>query len=319
FCREALVWRSLRHDFILPLLGIFVERKMHFLVSPLLPNGTLMEWRRNIKPLSLAEVHRLILEVAEGIQYLHSEGIVHGNIKGEKVLLDSNLHCRIVGFGLTRHSDATVTGTLAYTPHYAAPELFSNCRECNEPWCDGCRGEPDVQKKTMATDVYAFGCLYYAVSLSIDPSAHVTRLVQIFFNSVPYEGESPLRVGWLVTTGERPQRLENPEMEESLWKFINDCWNSQATERPPINQIVQTVKSFVTPTQWSYFRSTMPRVAETSLPSLPKNHPLSISVSPAVPVILPPSPATSEPPLPETFRSVLRTLREVLYTLLRHQ
>jgi len=101
----------------------------------------------------------------------------------------------------------------------------------------------------MGSDIYAFGCLYYAVSLSIDPSARVTRLVQIFFDSVPYQGESPLRIAWLVTTGDRPPLLDNPEMEENLWKFINDCWASQATERPSMNQIVKTVTSFITPAQ----------------------------------------------------------------------
>jgi len=186
-----------------------------------------------VKPLSLVEIHRVILEVAVGIQYLHSEGIVHGDIKADNVLLDSQLHCRIVDFGLTRHSDATATGNLAYTPHYAAPELFGRCSECNQPQCNGCHGKREVLKKTMETDVYAFGCLYYA----------------IFFNSVPYEGELPYRIGWLVTTGERPPRLEIPKMPESLWKLINDCWEFHTSQRPPMNQIVETVKLFITPAQ----------------------------------------------------------------------
>jgi len=125
------------------------------------------------------------------------------------------------------------------------------CSECDKPQCDGCHGAKHIkaQKKTTGTDVYAFGCLYYAVSLLTDPSARVTGLVQIFFSSVPYEGELLFRIGWLVTTGERPPRLEKPKMQESLWKLINNCWNSQATERPPMNQIVEMVKLFITPAQ----------------------------------------------------------------------
>ncbi|KAF8335283.1 kinase-like domain-containing protein [Amanita rubescens] len=192
-----------------------------------MPNGTLAEWRRTVKPLSLARIHRLILEVAEGVQYLHSEGVVHGDINGDNVLLDSEFHCKI---GLTRRFDAPATGTMAsYTPHYAAPELFGKCNECNKFQCNGCREEPEVRKKTMATDVYAFGCLYYA----------------IFFNSVPYQGKSPLHIAWLVTAGKRPPRLEKPKMQDSLWKLINDCWKSDASEHLPMNQIVNRIRWFI--------------------------------------------------------------------------
>jgi len=41
-------------------------------------------------------------------------------------------------------------------------------------------------------------------------------------------------------------------MQDSLWELINDCWKSQATERPPMNQIVERVKSFVTPAPGKY-------------------------------------------------------------------
>lgn len=60
FCKEVLLWQSLRCHFILPLLGIFKEQRLQYLVSPLMPNGTLMDWRRTVKPLSLAEIHRLV-------------------------------------------------------------------------------------------------------------------------------------------------------------------------------------------------------------------------------------------------------------------
>lgn len=60
FCREALVWRSLAHPHILPLLGVFEENSRLFLVSPYMPNGTLTQWRKNqSSPLAL-EIHRLV-------------------------------------------------------------------------------------------------------------------------------------------------------------------------------------------------------------------------------------------------------------------
>ena len=67
--------------------------------------------------------------------------------------------------------------------------------------------------------------------------------MQVFFNSVPYKGELPFRIGWLITAGKRPPRLENPKIPERLWELINDCWNFRASERPPMNQIVETLKA----------------------------------------------------------------------------
>ena len=82
------------------------------------------------------------------------------------VLLDSDLHCKIIDFGSTRHSEATgLLSTTALTLNFAAPELFGVCAKCGQSTCKGCHGDRDVQHtiKTMETDVYAFGCLYYAV------------------------------------------------------------------------------------------------------------------------------------------------------------
>lgn len=124
-----------------------------------------------------------MLEVAEGIQYLHSEGIVHSDLHGVSnwyyafqsihaivyqgnVLLDPELHCQITDFGLTRHSEATVAqSTTLFVANFAAPELFGTCITCGQLVCDGCHEGNDVQHKgkTEKTDVYAFGCLYYAV------------------------------------------------------------------------------------------------------------------------------------------------------------
>jgi len=50
FCREALVWRSLSHPYIMPLLGIYEEQSLYFLVSPYMENGTLADWRNNRYP-----------------------------------------------------------------------------------------------------------------------------------------------------------------------------------------------------------------------------------------------------------------------------
>ena len=52
--------------------------------------------------------------------------------------------------------------------NFVAPELLGMCTMCGLFDCDGCRGDQaskQKRSKTMETDVYAFGCLYYAVRI----------------------------------------------------------------------------------------------------------------------------------------------------------
>ena len=51
--------------------------------------------------------------------------------------------------------------------NFVAPELFGMCTKCGLFDCDGCQGNEVAQKrrKTMETDVYAYGCVYYAVRM----------------------------------------------------------------------------------------------------------------------------------------------------------
>ncbi|KAF8332137.1 kinase-like domain-containing protein [Amanita rubescens] len=225
FCREALAWRSLKHRFILPLLGIFEKKSQPYLVSPFMTNGTISDWRKKQEPPVLeSEIHRLMLEVAEGLQYIHSEGIIHGDLHGGNVLLDSRFHCQITDFGSTRHFEATVTrSTKALSLNFAAPELFGLCIECGQTDCDGCYEGHEKQHsaKTMETDIYAFGCLYYA----------------IFFDAVPFHEASSFQIMRLVMDGKRPLRLESPPMDTNTWNLVQSCWETIPSKRLKIEQI----------------------------------------------------------------------------------
>ena len=133
-------------------------------------------------------------EVAEGLRHIHSEGIVHGDLYGvrilisglststtfmsqENILLDSTFRCQISGFGLARHSAATMLSML----NFAAPELFIRSDNCDQTVFDKYYEHYNMrERKTMQTDVYAFGCLYYAVGVCLSSALHLD------FNSSRY-------------------------------------------------------------------------------------------------------------------------------------
>ncbi|KAJ6457322.1 kinase-like domain-containing protein, partial [Mycena sanguinolenta] len=81
FCREALVWKELCHPYILPFLGIeessFPSRLC--MVSPWMEHGTVLNY---LKQHGHGNVDKLLYQIAQGLQYLHSRDIVHGDLRG---------------------------------------------------------------------------------------------------------------------------------------------------------------------------------------------------------------------------------------------
>ncbi|KAF8624017.1 hypothetical protein AX14_011839 [Amanita brunnescens Koide BX004] len=79
----------------------------------------------------------------------------------------------------------------------------------------------------MQTDVYAYGCLYYA----------------IFFDTVPFEKAHNLLIMRLVTDGMRPDRLDSPAMEDKTWNLISSCWKPNPSKRLTMEQVVKLLSA----------------------------------------------------------------------------
>ncbi|KAJ6554032.1 kinase-like domain-containing protein, partial [Mycena vulgaris] len=106
FCREALVWQHLHHPFILPLIGIDRDTfpPSICMVSPWMEHGTVLKY---LNDYGRANVDKLLSEIAQGMQYLHSKNIVHGDLRGANILITHEWSACLADFGLTSFSDAT--------------------------------------------------------------------------------------------------------------------------------------------------------------------------------------------------------------------
>ena len=93
-----------------------------------------------------------------GLAYLHSEGIVHGDIHAGNVLVDENGTARLADFGLSLLSQGTAYNYGSQhgggVIRFSAPELF-------EPEQFGLQSS----RQTFQSDVYAFACICVEVNL----------------------------------------------------------------------------------------------------------------------------------------------------------
>ena len=100
------------------------------------------------------------------------------------------------------------------------------------------------QRNPMFTHSAASTMQYVSSFLWLAEHIGDMRFLQIFFDAVPFHGNSDVQVVRLVTNGVRPIRLGSPRMANSTWDLIQISWKSIPSERPKMEQIVTMLTSF---------------------------------------------------------------------------
>jgi serine/threonine protein kinase/Tfp pilus assembly protein PilF len=126
FRREAEAAASLDHPNILPIYEVSEgEDGLPFFSMKFAAGGSLLEGHVTLRDQPRQAVG-LMAKVSRGIEYAHSRGILHRDLKPGNILLDSRGEPMVSDFGLAKwlddSSDLTRTLTVFGTPGYIAPE-----------------------------------------------------------------------------------------------------------------------------------------------------------------------------------------------------
>jgi serine/threonine protein kinase len=155
--------------------------------------------------------------VAEGLQYLHSQGIIHRNLKTQHVLIFSDWTAKI-GLDLKHcyylNKDETETpagiGSIGL-PQYKSPEEFADGRQ------------------SKMVDLYS-----YAVLLS-----------ELYSKKKPWRDTVSAKICQKVLTEQlRPDLPDGVQPE--IIQLIQDCWKQNASERPTIDSVLERLASLET-------------------------------------------------------------------------
>ncbi|XP_049713939.1 dual serine/threonine and tyrosine protein kinase isoform X3 [Elephas maximus indicus] len=142
---------------------------------------------------------QIALDVVEGIRFLHSQGLVHRDIKLKNVLLDKQNRAKITDLGFCK-PEAMMSGSIVGTPIHMAPELFTG-------------------KYDNSVDVYAFGILFWYIcsgSVKLPEAFERCASKDHLWNN--------------VRRGARPERL--PVFDEECWQLMEACWDGDPLQRP---------------------------------------------------------------------------------------
>lgn len=151
FIREAQLMAKLSNPHLMPVYdtgeSVIGGLSYYYIVMPFMDGGTL---RTRIRrgPIPLNEICYYMRAIADALDYVHAQGIIHRDIKASNVLLSTKGACYLADFGIARMTteatQLTSTGNVLGTVDYVAPELF----------------EPHRRADALS-DLYSLGVLLY--------------------------------------------------------------------------------------------------------------------------------------------------------------
>lgn len=121
FRREARIAASLRHPHISPVLDFGIWKGAPYLVMPLASGGSLREVYRNGTAPGFETMLLYLEQIASALEYLHSRGLLHLDLKPENLLLADDGTVLLSDFGIAEMSRQQYTLGIG-TPAYMAPE-----------------------------------------------------------------------------------------------------------------------------------------------------------------------------------------------------
>ncbi|KAK8839376.1 hypothetical protein M9Y10_032312 [Tritrichomonas musculus] len=204
---EVQILQSVSHPNIIKVQDFFIiknqyEQEYYVIIMEYCQNGDLLSYATKHGFTNDSEKKRIIKGFLGAIEYLHNNGISHGDIKTENILLDSNFQPKLCDFGFCKMNriagDESKNGTL----YYAAPELFVT-------------GSFD----TIKADIYAIGITLYALSELQFPfiSGNQTFIIQQIMS-----GCLSIRSG----------------IDEKLLRLVQKCTSMNPQYRPSIEEIL---------------------------------------------------------------------------------
>nr|XP_019554258.2 uncharacterized protein LOC109423725 isoform X2 [Aedes albopictus] len=123
--REISILKVLHHPHITRLYEVMESRNKIYLVTEHAARGEIFDHLVAHGRMKEEEASRIFSQIISAVDYCHSKGIVHRDLKAENVLLDNEMNVKLADFGFSNtFSEGTPLRTWCGSPPYAAPEVF---------------------------------------------------------------------------------------------------------------------------------------------------------------------------------------------------
>ncbi|XP_034141981.1 mitogen-activated protein kinase kinase kinase kinase 5 isoform X4 [Drosophila guanche] len=123
--QEIIMMRDCRHPNIIAYYGSYLRRDKLWICMEFCGGGSLQDIYQVTGPLSENQIAYMCRETLKGLEYLHSMGKMHRDIKGANILLTEYGDVKLADFGVSAQITATINKRKSFigTPYWMAPEV----------------------------------------------------------------------------------------------------------------------------------------------------------------------------------------------------
>jgi serine/threonine protein kinase len=312
--RKVRAFESCRHGSVVPFVDVGTAGGMHYLAWPYVEGESLEKLVQDQKKLSPALAAHLLLQVAEGLDVCHQQGLFHGLLKPSNLMVGPEQQVYILDFGIGTLLAETEGESLVDTMSTA--NSVTSGLDCASP-----ESIMDPTNLTPAGDQYSLGCiLYYVLTGSYpfpDGSAAEKMMAHQFKEPTPLAELNPEVPPELVAIVQRLMQKGPENRYHSAGEVVEALRPLAAKFQTEIRVLPKPAQQrdkvlSLRPTSSSEAGRTSPS-APTPRPatSLPNRNTLRTGAdkpsSPALPVAVPASPSQAEAPreIPGAMRDVV--------------
>ncbi|EPX73993.1 STE/STE11 protein kinase Byr2 [Schizosaccharomyces octosporus yFS286] len=208
---EINLLQELAHEHIVQYLGSNLTSEYLNIFLEYVPGGSVTGLLEMYGSFEAPLVRNFIKQTLEGLQYLHSKGIVHRDIKGANILVDNKGKIKISDFGISKKlelenpDDKNVSSrqSLQGSSFWMAPEVVKQTEH------------------TEKTDIWSLGCLVIEMLTSKHPYPTCDQMQAIFKIGQNIPPEYP------------------PDVAPSVHDFLNKTFAIDCNERPTASELLQ--------------------------------------------------------------------------------
>ncbi|KAH3723382.1 MAP3K epsilon protein kinase 1 [Pelomyxa schiedti] len=194
--KEVSILNKLSHPNIIRVLATVVDDEWLNMVLEYADGGSLAGILDKFGPLPESLTAMYTDQILSGLDYLHSQFVLHRDIKGANILISADGTAKITDFGVSTFAQASKRLTVVGTPYWMSPETIQ------------------LSGQSEASDIWSVGA----------------TIIELLSGFPPYYEFSP--VGAMYHIVQDPHPPFPPDISVDLCDFLFQCFHKEQTNRP---------------------------------------------------------------------------------------